>query len=540
MLRLSYFSHMLFSRLSTRIQEKAQGFLPWIVVAGFILAGLIVRLLLINIFYINSDEAWHIDIASKSSLHDVIATNFSENVHPPLYYLLLHAVMGISDNITTLRLLSVLPWMVWVLVCYRIGEEIKGSALGLICAALAAFSNGALDLSLSIREYMWMELFLTMQFLFFIRLYKQPSYRDMVLYWLCGVIAISFEYSAVISIFAMGCMLAWQQLQLKCKPFKRALAIAMAHLSLAAFFLVMYSQHEFHRIENIKWYDLYYYGPTIIVLTVSLEHVVRFIIEPYAAMVQVFIVALFATVQPFWRRFPILAAFLILNWFLMLVLNFAHLYPPAISNRFMTWMLPCNMVWMAFGLLFIYEWSALKVRRYAAAFALAGFIWSTFANFNLYTDTIPEYQTFLEVADAIPPSDIILMDIQSVMALKYQSDWQVAAHYEHLDEALWKGRRVFYPNWRKMDSVDTRTYKLVGGIDLERQTLFFLADLLHQRDADNSHVWLVQKGRKPNLSIQCMGSLWRFGAVKINQKYGFILRFTTQKFYDFLENCNDK
>ncbi len=524
--------------INKKFQQRYTINWSWFWVASFIICGLLIRLSLINVYFMDTDEVWHVDLADKSSLREVIGNNFTENVHPPLYYLLLHVVMGINDAIAALRMLSILPWALWVCVCYAIGNELKGKTLGLIWAALASFSSGALEMSFAIREYMWMELFLTMQFLYFIRMCKLVSHRDLWMYSLCGLIAISFEYSSVISIFTMGSVLAFQHLKRNFQSLKIMLAMGLAHFLLAAFFLVMYSHHEFYRIEHIKWYNAYNYAPTMRALFVSLEQVINFVVRPDMAICQLLVLSLFVTLHNFGRKFPALTALLVFNWIVMLALNYGQFYPPATANRFMTWMLPSIMAWLAFSILSFYEYLPFKIRHYTIIAVLAGVIWKSAASFTIAANTTEEHQSFLQVADTIPKADFILMDIQTAMALKYHSDWHFVTHYEHLDEALWKERKVLYPNWRKMDSIDTQTGKVAGGVALDHQTLLFFDQVLQQQQGPkSSYVWLVQMGFRPNLSKECIESLGRLGTMKINTAHGLILRFETQKFYNFADGC---
>ena len=164
----------------------------WIALA--LMAGLAIRLYGIFVIHagtLDSDESWHIYIADQGGFGDVVRYNFADNVHPPLYYLLLHGWMRLSEGLPWLRLLSLIPWVPWVILSYHIGHRIGGRSHALGWLALACFSSISIHASISIREYMWMMLFAGAQFYLWLQLIRDPLQRGLAMYFICGLLAVS-------------------------------------------------------------------------------------------------------------------------------------------------------------------------------------------------------------------------------------------------------------------------------------------------------------------------------------------------------------
>jgi hypothetical protein len=146
-----------------------------------------------------------------------------------------------------------------------------------------------------------------------------------------------------------------------------------------------------------------------------------------------------------------------------------------------------------------------------------------------------DYQAFLKAADTIGANDLTVMDIQTMMILRPQSDWQIVANGAHLTEARWNGRRVLYPNWRKMDTIDTQTGKRTGGIRLYAQPLVYFAQQLEQ-EHHHHDVWLLQLGFIPDLGKDCQEALEPHVYLR-QASDGMIARFTAKDFAAFVDRC---
>jgi mannosyltransferase len=86
-----------------------------------------------------SDEGNSAALASRSLSQ--ITLDASHDIHPPLYYWLLHLWTGIfGTSETALRSLSALLGVLLVLVIAHLGRCMQGKTLGLVAAFFAAIS----------------------------------------------------------------------------------------------------------------------------------------------------------------------------------------------------------------------------------------------------------------------------------------------------------------------------------------------------------------------------------------------------------------
>jgi len=526
----------LFSSMSPNLKH-------WLLVVAFVLVGLALRWPLLDQSHLNSDEAWHLDLAGQNSLSEVISYNFAQSVHPPLYYLLLYELLRVTEKVGALRLVSVLPWMAWVFVCFGVGEKMGGGRMGLIWAAIAAFSHGTFELSLAVREYMWMLLLITAQFYYFLALYEQPTRRAWVGYLLCGVLALGFDYSAVPAIMVMGVLLIYRALFTLPVNWRACMKAGLAHLLLAALFILLYLQHGFHHLEHARWYNAYYFrDPLTTLLLFSFLLSNFFIPLQYSfsavAVLPAMVLTLSACIYSLCRRFnrfPV-RRFFFLSLLLMLVLNAMELYSSTFNMRLMSWMLPGIIAIVALGVNHLFTVVPPKRHSALAVLLITLFGGSSMMLFHVTNAaTKADYQAFLRTADTIGANDLAVMDIQTMMILRPQSDWQIVANGAHLTEARWNGRRVLYPNWPKMDTIDTQTGKRTGGIALYAQPLAYFAQQLEQVHHHHD-VWLLQLGHISDLGKECQEALEPHVYLR-QASGGMIARFTAEDFAAFVDRC---
>ena len=526
----------LFSSMSPNLKH-------WLLVVAFVLVGLALRWPLLDQSHLNSDEAWHLDLAGQNSLSEVISYNFAQSVHPPLYYLLLYELLRVTEKVGALRLVSVLPWMAWVFVCFGVGEKMGGGRMGLIWAAIAAFSHGTFELSLAVREYMWMLLLITAQFYYFLALYEQPTRRAWVGYLLCGVLALGFDYSAVPAIMVMGVFLIYRALFTLPVNWRACMKAGLAHLLLAALFILLYLQHGFHHLEHARWYNAYYFrDPLTTLLLFSFLLSNFFIPLQYSfsavAVLPAMVLTLSACIYSLCRRFnrfPV-RRFFFLSLLLMLVLNAMELYSSTFNMRLMSWMLPGIIAIVALGVNHLFTVVPPKRHSALAVLLITLFGGSSMMLFHVTNAaTKADYQAFLRTADTIGANDLAVMDIQTMMILRPQSDWQIVANGAHLTEARWNGRRVLYPNWPKMDTIDTQTGKRTGGIALYAQPLAYFAQQLEQVHHHHD-VWLLQLGHISDLGKECQEALEPHVYLR-QASGGMIARFTAEDFAAFVDRC---
>ncbi|MBI4300049.1 MAG: glycosyltransferase family 39 protein, partial [Chloroflexi bacterium] len=126
---------------------------PSLLMALVLLAALMLRLYRLGYQSLWADEG-NSAIMAERTVGSIIE-NSAADIHPPLYYILLHwwsRLAGTSE--IGLRLLSVIFGILLVLLIYKLGERLFNRWVGLVAAALAAMSPYLIYYSQEARMYM--------------------------------------------------------------------------------------------------------------------------------------------------------------------------------------------------------------------------------------------------------------------------------------------------------------------------------------------------------------------------------------------------
>jgi len=146
------------------------------------------------------DEAFAIGIA-RAGLDEVLYETRLD-VHPPLYYIVLHAwTLLAGASAWSARLLSVIFSLGILVMTHVVGTRLAGRRTGLFAAAMLAVSIFHIEFSQEARMYTQLTLLATLSTYGFIRLFEPPRLRWFLLY----VIATSLmTYTHVYAMFIIG------------------------------------------------------------------------------------------------------------------------------------------------------------------------------------------------------------------------------------------------------------------------------------------------------------------------------------------------
>ncbi|HEX6506428.1 MAG TPA: glycosyltransferase family 39 protein, partial [Chloroflexota bacterium] len=117
--------------------------------------------------------------------------------HPPLYYLIVHAVLQIHDSYLVPRAISVVCGALSVLVLFYLGKRLYGPAAGLCAAALLAVSPFHLWFSQDGRGYELAGLLVLGSYLFLFTALDQPKRSTWIMYAACTALTVYSEYTTV-------------------------------------------------------------------------------------------------------------------------------------------------------------------------------------------------------------------------------------------------------------------------------------------------------------------------------------------------------
>lgn len=121
-----------------------------------------------------NDEGTSVALASLSL--EAIINGAARDIHPPLYYLLLHCWMPfVGQTEFAVRFLSVIAGVLIGAVTYRIARALFDDPVAVIAAFLTAFSPFQVYYSQEARMYIWVTLFAAVSMWAFVKLKVQSS-----------------------------------------------------------------------------------------------------------------------------------------------------------------------------------------------------------------------------------------------------------------------------------------------------------------------------------------------------------------------------
>ena len=129
-----------------------------------------------------NDEYMGWFIASKNSVAE-FTKELMRNCHMPFYYIYLKIWINLfGDTDYILRLSSVVPSLISILIMYFAGKEVKDNNLGLFSAFITAISSFSIYFAQEMRLYSLLFLISSIQLLYFIKLIKEPSKKNFILF----------------------------------------------------------------------------------------------------------------------------------------------------------------------------------------------------------------------------------------------------------------------------------------------------------------------------------------------------------------------
>jgi uncharacterized membrane protein len=200
-----------------------------------IVCALFVRLYGLSEYAFNDDEMWHLTVAAQENIWELLKYNFTEEIHPPLSYIIWHLMLRVSDNDLWLRMSSIIPGILLIPSIYLFGRLYIGKAAAVFLALLFAFGAVPVTISTTIRAYSLMMLALTWAAIFVhkyrFEIDRKSRNKFLLFYSICSFLAIELNHAACFVLFALGLILIFQTIKEKNK--KDFLVIAVVHLSLA-------------------------------------------------------------------------------------------------------------------------------------------------------------------------------------------------------------------------------------------------------------------------------------------------------------------
>ncbi len=174
--------------------------LPGVVVAG----GVALRLWRLSAPSLWFDEAYSIFVAEQP-VSAILARLRSEDVHPPLYYSVLHFwIVAFGTSEASVRFPSVLAGGALVLLTFLLGTRLVNRTVALLAATVVAISPFHLQASRDARMYALLAMFAAAASYALVRACETGQRRYWLLYAACSVLGLYTHYFASTVVLAHG------------------------------------------------------------------------------------------------------------------------------------------------------------------------------------------------------------------------------------------------------------------------------------------------------------------------------------------------
>ncbi len=219
-------------------------------VAGLTALGIAIRFSTLGLQSYHHDEVITAGRVLPGSLFHMLSEVRLSESNPPLYYVIAWAwakVFGLGE--VGLRSLSAVFGVLTIPVAYFIGRELSSRRAGLITAAMVAVNPMLIWYSQEARAYAVLVFFAALSFLFFLRALQNAQNRDLALWSLASIGALTSHYFAV---FPVGIEAVWLLYSLRSQW--RRVAVAVGAIVLVGLALIPLLVAQINP-EHLAWIE---------------------------------------------------------------------------------------------------------------------------------------------------------------------------------------------------------------------------------------------------------------------------------------------
>lgn len=511
--------------------------------------------------YMGPDEGWHLFMADHASLREVLAHGYREDVHPPIYKMLLSLLIPLTGrDPEALRWFSVVIGMALIPLWFAIGRYLAGNSYGIICATFMAFWQGPFIQSLVIREYNLMLVFLSGGLYLAMCWWDGHRTRHLWAYALAIALAMFSQYSAVIPVFVLGGLgslaLLWR------RQWRDALAWIALHAALAGLFLASYLQHDWlHSGWNHSFYPLLFLVPRFLMMLSYLNG------QANAVTGLLGLLLLLSSLYLIWHKHRPLGLCLVSVLFSGIGFHAAHFYPFDANRHGIYALIACAPA-LAYGLylflLTVIHHARWKNRATYARWSILVFVllafsilsirdYTEFHSVNEFPYRRTEYDALLDqLSKSLTGQDVLIVDKQTMFAMRWHPDWKDERVEGDISYATWKGHPVLYPSHSALQSFDD-DQQPTGGLQLDYRSLPLLlkrAEALYPPAEGRAYRWAFlgfpqSMENMYLLAEPCTTLFQKQGWVtytdqglQYNAPVSFIISIPSQRTESVIESCN--
>lgn len=232
----------------TRVFESRAFHIGLILFAAYILAVQIPRLNNISFW---ADERFTIHLVQNSIKDIIIGT--ANDVHPPLYYLIVHALCELLGyDIVTYHLASFIPMILYMIMILTLGWKRFGGIYATFMVVLGGTLRTSLRYDMEARMYSWGLFFVAASFLAFYGVIKAGRRRDYVFFLMTTLCAAYTHYYCLLNIAIMYLVLIIMAM-VKKLDWKRLLCTSCIAIVAYLPWMVVFLQSYTRTTESDYW-----------------------------------------------------------------------------------------------------------------------------------------------------------------------------------------------------------------------------------------------------------------------------------------------
>ena len=355
---------------------------------GIFLAGIFVRFYGLGKESVWLDEVLSYEFARNSIVNLIHQT--AADVHPPLYYLILHPFLSLGIREEILRFPSFLFGCLAIPLIYLLGRELYGKSQGLIAAALLAFSPFHIFYSQEARMYPLFLFWVCLSSYLLLLALRRGEWKFWIGYALASALSLYTHYFTIFVLLAQNLYLLvhWQREKFPRKFLIRWLASQLLILLVFSPWLpILIAQY---RSGKGEWMLRYFGYPgvknilqTLQVFGIGPAHTSAWITSISYLFLALALLGFFYRGQ---TPIPRPRLFLGLSLFLpFFVVFLASLFKPAFQIKYLIGLYPFYLLLIAGGISFLkWKWA----RGLAVGILLLSFAYPLYLHYTVLRGTI--------------------------------------------------------------------------------------------------------------------------------------------------------
>jgi uncharacterized membrane protein len=159
-----------------------------------------------RLFHLDTQSFWYDEAYSAGvaggTVTQILSNHFTD-VHPPLYYLVLHVWQRVDDGDFTLRLLSAMLGTASIASIYGLGNRMFGGGVGAVAAVITCLAPYTVFYGQEARMYSLLLLISSLLLLSYNRMLRTHSRRWWLAYTACAVSGLYVQYATVLLLLSL-------------------------------------------------------------------------------------------------------------------------------------------------------------------------------------------------------------------------------------------------------------------------------------------------------------------------------------------------